>query len=77
MPAVTAIKPQSTYMMWLDFTKLGITHEKLEDLIINKAKVGLFNGKLFGEEGKGHMRINFACPRSTLEEGLERIKNAL
>lgn len=77
MPAVTAIKPDSTYMMWLDFTKLGLTHEELEDLMINKAKVGLFNGKLFGEEGKGHMRINFACPRSTLEKGLIRIKSAL
>jgi cystathionine beta-lyase len=77
IPAVSAIKPLSTYMMWLDFTKLGLTHEELEDLMINKAKVGLFNGKLFGEEGKGHMRINFACPRSTLEEGLDRMKNAL
>jgi len=45
--------------------------------MIKKARVALDDGHWFGAEGKGFMRINIACPRSFLEEGLKRIEKAI
>jgi len=51
--------------------------ELLEDLMLNKAKIWLDEGYIFGQEGEGFERINIACPRSILEEGLQRIEKAI
>lgn len=72
MPSVKYVKPQGTYLAWLDFNDTDII-DGLEDKITKEAKVLLNNGSMFGSEGKGYMRINFACPRSILAEALERI----
>ncbi|OAB47373.1 MalY/PatB family protein [Paenibacillus antarcticus] len=72
MPNVRFIKPQATYLAWLDFKETAI-YEELDKKILEEAKVLLNNGTMFGLGGEGYMRINFACPRSTLEEALERI----
>ena len=62
---------------WLDFSELGLTYKEVSDLILNKAKVWLDEGEIFGEGGRCFQRIAYACQRSTLEEGLNRIKKAL
>lgn len=72
MPSVKYVKPQGTYLAWLDFRETNI-HEELETRIAQDAKVFLNSGSMFGSEGKGFMRVNFACPRSILAEALERI----
>lgn len=72
MPNVKLIKPQGTYLAWLDFKETSI-HEDLEKKLHEEAKVLLDGGSWFGIGGEGYMRINFACPRSILEEALERI----
>ena len=76
IPSVKVMKPEATYLVWLDFTAFGMNDEKLNDFIIKKAKVGLNNGGRFGTGGNGWMRINIGCPRSILEEGLEKLARA-
>jgi cystathionine beta-lyase len=77
LPDVTMVEHEGTYLVWLNFKATGLGVEELEDLIINKAKLWLDSGKIFGDSGKGFQRINVACPRSVLKEALERIKREL
>lgn len=73
MKRVYPIKPEGTYMLWLDFRKSGYNHEKVDELLLKKAKVGLNTGSMFGDEGENFQRLNFACPQQKLEEGLEKM----
>lgn len=77
LPNVKMINLEGTYLVWLDFRKTGISPEKLDEIIVHRAKLWLDSGKIFGKCGEGFQRINVACPRSVLKEALERIKNAL
>ena len=77
LPEINVIKPEGTYLAWLDFRKLGKTNEELMALLTEKGGVALSDGLSFGDRGEGFMRFNFACPRSMLLEGLEGIKKAL
>jgi cystathionine beta-lyase len=76
LPKIKAVIPQGTYLVWLDFRELGLNHDELNDFLINNAKVGLNDGTMFGESGSGFQRMNIACPRAILLEGLNRIKKA-
>jgi cystathionine beta-lyase len=76
MPNVKYAKPQGTYLAWLDFRDTKI-YEQLENKIGHEAKVVLNNGAMFGSDGEGFMRVNFACPRSVLAEALERIAKVM
>ena len=69
--------PQGTYLIWVDLSAYCKDGKKLEDLMLNKAKVALDEGYIFGEAGTGFERINAACPRSILEDCLNRMKDAL
>ena len=77
IPGVKMIDLEGTYLVWLDFRETGLSVDELEDLIINKAKLWLDSGKIFGDCGRGFQRINIACPRATLTEALERIRDAM
>ena len=77
LPGVRLVPTEGTYLIWLDFNGRGINPKTLDDLIINKAKLWLDSGSIFGKAGEGFQRINVACPRSVLTEALERIKNVL
>ena len=77
LPGVKMTDLEGTYLVWLDFRETGLTVEELEDLILNKARLWLDSGKIFGKAGEGFQRINVACPRATLAEALERIRKAL
>ena len=77
LPQVKLIEPEGTYLIWLDFRELNLTEEELEDLIINKAKLWLDGGTMFGVEGLGFQRINIACPRKILEQALEQLVQAI
>lgn len=74
---ITILKPQGTYLGWLDCRGLEMDGEKIKEFMIHEAKVGLSDGIIFGKVGEGFMRINFGCPRLLLEEGLKRIKYAI
>ena len=77
IPDVKMNLPEGTYLFWLDFQKLGLSADELENLIVHKAGLWLDSGRIFGASGEGFQRINAACPRSTLQEALERIERAL
>lgn len=77
IPQIKTIKPEGTYLMWLDFSTLNMSKEELSKFLQEKAKVALDDGFWFGENGIGFERINIACPRYMLEIGLHRIKEAV
>lgn len=77
LSGVTMIDLEGTYLVWLDFRKTGLSVDELEHRVIHKAKLWLDSGKIFGECGNGFQRINVACPRSILEDALNRIKAAI
>jgi len=77
IPEIKMIKPEGTYLVWLDFSKLGLNNKELDDLLIKKAKVGLNSGYTFGPGGDGFMRINIACPKPILEKALKQIKEVV
>ena len=68
------VKQEGTYLVWLDFSGLDITAEELEDLIVNRARLWMDSGRIFGEGGRGFQRINVACPRAVLEETLTKLE---
>ena len=77
MPKVKAVLPEASYLLWLDFNEFGLSHEDLQDGLINKAKVALNNGITFGgNDYAGFFRMNIGCPRSILKEALDRIASA-
>ena len=77
MPKARMSHPEGTYIFWIDFRGYGLDEAKLQDLLVNKAKVALNNGLDFGKEGDGFARINIGTQRAALAEGLERIAAAL
>lgn len=77
MPGVRIAEPQGTYLLWLDFRSCGIDNARLGNFIREDAKVGLEPGLIFGCKEVGFERMNIACPRSVLEQGLARIESAV
>ena len=76
----TGIRPvalEGTYLSWLDFSPLGLSHKELDDLIANKAGLWLSSGTTFGPEGAGFQRVNIACPKSVLERALSQLEDAV
>lgn len=72
---IKLIYPEGTYLLWLDFNELNLSDDKIEELMLNKAKLWLDNGKMFGESGKGFQRLNIAVPREKLKFALENLQN--
>lgn len=77
LPQIRMIEPEGTYLVWLDFRKLGLTENKLENLIVNRAGLWLDAGAVFGKCGEGFERINVACTRELLVTALDRLKGAI
>ncbi len=77
LPQIKLVEPQGTYLLWLDFSGLGLSDDGLEDLVLNQAKLWLDNGLMFGEEGRGFQRVNIACPREILTKALEQLEKAV
>jgi cystathionine beta-lyase len=71
------VKPEATYLAWLDFRELGLDDQGIANLLINRAGLALDPGPKFGTGGSGFQRLNFACPRSILTEALERLSAAI
>lgn len=77
LPEVKLIEPEGTYLIWLDFSSLGLTEEEREELLTKKAGIWLDSGAIFGTAGEGFERINIACPRSILKDALKRMERAV
>lgn len=76
LPQVRVIEPDGLYLVWADFRALGMDEKELEEFMLKDAHVWLDEGYIFGTGGEGFERFNIACPRSTLEEALNRIGEA-
>ena len=76
LPKIKVIRPESTFLVWLDCTETGMTDKELNEFFLHKAKVGFNPGIMFGSGGEGFMRMNIGCPASTLLQGLDQIKAA-
>jgi cystathionine beta-lyase len=77
LPEIQVIRPEGTYLIWMDFRALGLNEAERQDLVVRKAHLWLDSGAMFGRVGDGFERINIACPRSTLTQALEQLKAAI
>lgn len=77
IPAIRMIRPQASYLVFLDCRLLNLKQNELEQLFVEDARLALNTGTTFGEEGEGFMRLNIACPRATLQKALDQLKEAV
>lgn len=77
IPGIKAVRPQASFLVWLDCRGLGLDHDRLIDLFVNKARLAFNDGEAFGPGGEGHMRMNVGAPRSMLAEAMERLNKAV
>ncbi|MFC5402786.1 MalY/PatB family protein [Cohnella soli] len=76
LPQVKVIRPEATYLVWMDCTALSDKPQELKRLMFEEAGVAFSEGSVFGKQGAGYLRVNLACPRSLLLEALEKFANA-
>lgn len=77
IPAIHPLRPQASFLMWMDCRRLGLGQEALVDLFTNRARLALNDGAMFGPGGEGFMRLNVAVPRAVLGEAMERLEQAV
>lgn len=77
IPGISMIRPQASYLVFLDCRALGLTQEALTRLFAEKAHLALNDGTMFGAPGEGFMRLNIGCPRSVLEQALKQLRDAV
>ncbi len=77
IPEIKPMRPQASFLVWLDCRRLGLSQAELTDLFINHARLALNDGEMFGVEGRGFMRLNVATPRHRLLKALKRLATAL
>ncbi|MEM7743492.1 MAG: MalY/PatB family protein [Pseudomonadota bacterium] len=73
MPGVRFMELPSTYLAWLDFRETGLTAEQARHKVENEARIIVNKGPAFGQGGEGWLRLNFACPRPTLDRAIDRL----
>ena len=73
-PDLTVCRPEGTYLVWVDFRKTGIPQEKLREYMLRECHIAVNDGTFFGDEGKGFLRFNLACPRDRIEKALENMR---
>lgn len=77
IPGVRPLRPQASFLVWLNCRGLELSHDKLLDLFIDKAHLALNDGEMFGPGGEGFMRLNVGTPRSVLRQALEQLAEAV
>ena len=77
IPGIRPVRPQASFLVWLDCRGLGLDHDRLIDLFVNRAQLALNDGEAFGPGGEGHMRMNVGAPRAMLAEAIDRLETAV
>ena len=77
IPAVRAIKPEASFLVWLDLSGLGLEHQQVIDMIVKEAKLAVNDGAMFGPGGEQHVRLNVGTQRAVLEQALQQLKMAI
>ena len=77
IPSIKPLRPQATFLVWLDCRDLNLDHKGLIDLFVNKARLALNDGETFGPGGEGFMRLNVGAPRAVLSKALNQLSSAV
>ena len=77
LPKIKPLRPEASFLVWLDCRALGLNHEQLIDQFVNKAHLALNDGEMFGKGGAGFMRVNVGTPRAILTKALEQLTKAV
>lgn len=77
LPQIKPLRPQASFLVWLDCRGLKMSQEQLQILFVQDAHLALNDGEMFGEQGRGFMRLNVGCPRSVLMQAMESLKTAI
>ena len=75
-PRIKAIRPEASFLVWLDCRELGLTQPQLVDFFVDQAHLALNDGAMFGQEGVGFMRLNVGAPRATIEKAMTQLAEA-
>ena len=76
LPQIKPVRPEATFLVWLDCREMGMTDKELNDFFLKKARLALNQGIQFGPGGEGFMSLNIGCTKATLLKGLNRLKQA-
>ncbi len=77
IPQIKAMLPEASFLVWLDCRALHLSQQELVNLFVNRARLALNDGTMFGPGGEGFMRLNVGTPRQVLEQALNKLKNAV
>ena len=77
IPQIKVMKPEASFLLWLDCRELGLSQKELVRLFTDKAHLVLNDGTMFGKEGEGFMRMNVGSPRAVIEKAMNNLKNAI
>ena len=77
IPEISVVKSDATYLLWLDISKTGMESTRFAAELREKTGLFLTAGSVYGETGKNFLRMNIACPKTTLEDGLNRLKKGM
>ena len=77
LPQVKLLRPQASFLVWLDFSALGLQHDDLIDMLINRAHLALNDGKMFGPGGEQHARLNVGTHRAVLAQAMKQLKETI
>ena len=77
IPGLRVVRPQASFLLWLDFRSLHLCHREVMDLLLDKAHLALNDGAMFGCQGGGFARLNIGTPRCVLANALERLRTAV
>ena len=77
IPGIVAVKPEAGFLLWLDCTGLGLSHDEVVSLFRDKAGLAMNEGSMFGEAGKCHMRFNMGSPRSVILQAMQQLEAAV
>ena len=72
-PEIKPVKPEGTYLMWLDCSALGMTSDEIQKTLADHYGIAVGGGTSYGGDGEHFLRFNFGCPRKRLEEGMEKL----
>ena len=72
-PSIDVVKPEGTYLMWLDCRRLGLTSQEIVDRLVKEQGMAIGSGAGYGDNAEGFLRLNIGCPRATLQQGLEKL----
>lgn len=77
IPGVKIVRPEASFLVWVDFRGLGLCQKELMDMLLDKAHIALNDGTMFGKQGEGFARLNIGCPRTVLADALDHIRTAV